>query len=92
LASAQGDVIGLAIQAQATAPTEHAAFYRRAVAATQRPVRAAGFVASERHTLEANYYDYARQLKREARRFSKPAQAAIAKRADAPSARPIAAE
>jgi Flavin-binding monooxygenase-like len=68
LADYQGQLIANAIVARQQAPGEHAAFRSRAQAEAG-PASATTFVASERHKLEANYYDYARQLKREARRF-----------------------
>jgi dimethylaniline monooxygenase (N-oxide forming) len=93
LAAAQGEVMARTILAKTNAPKEHAAFYARAAAAVGAgSVDAVGFVASERHTLEANYYDYARALKREARRFRAAAVAPAATRSQMPRGRPVAAE
>jgi dimethylaniline monooxygenase (N-oxide forming) len=69
LAAVQGEIIARAIVAKFAAPQDYCAFYKRAAMAATRSVREPGFVGSERHTLEANYYDYTRALKREARRF-----------------------
>ncbi len=94
LAAAQGEVIARTIASKAAAPAEHAAFYARAASAGAHPSRDANFVQSERHTLEANYYDYARALKREARRFRKAKTLAVAApgRSDATAGNPVAAE
>lgn len=92
LADAQGQIIANTIVAERAAPDDHAAFYARAAAAGAVSKRHEGFVASERHTLEANYYDYARALKREARRFRR-ARKILLEPVEAESrSRPVAAE
>ena len=92
LADAQGQIIANTIIAEREAPDDHAAFYARAAAAGAASMRAEGFVASERHTLEANYYDYARDLKREARRFRHARKIQLERPDPATHARPVAAE
>ncbi len=68
LAHLQGKVIANAIVADALVPAEAAAFRADAVRRAGPPSRQV-FVASDRHKLEANYFDYARALKRVVRRF-----------------------
>ena len=68
LAHLQGKIIANAIIADARVPAEAAAF-RKDVRRDAGPVSRQAFVGSERHTLEANYFDYARVLKRVVRRF-----------------------
>jgi dimethylaniline monooxygenase (N-oxide forming) len=92
LAQAQGEIISRTILAKTVAPDEHAAFYSRAAAADARATHSAAFVPSERHALEANYYDYTRALKREARRFKAAKSAAAISRSETTGARPVAAE
>ena len=62
LSDYQGRLISRFIHAQDRAPAR-AEWFRKLKSAATKPLEAA-FVASERHTLEANYYVYRRQLKR----------------------------
>ena len=68
LAALQGRIIAHAIVAARAAPVEARAFRAR-VARECGPVSKQHFVTSERHKLEANYFDYARALKRVAKMF-----------------------
>ncbi len=92
LAAAQGDVIANTIAAKAAARDEYEAFYARATSAAAKTTVKTGFVESERHTLEANYYDYARELMREARRFKVAKTARTASASTQTGTHPIAAE
>ena len=92
LADAQGHVIANTIVAEREAPDDYAEFYARAARAGAASMRREGFVASERHTLEANYYDYARALKREARRFRRARKIRLVPKEAEPRSRPVAAE
>jgi flavin-binding monooxygenase-like protein len=67
LADYQAQVIASSIIAQRCAPGRWAKFRGRLAHATER----ARFVASERHRLEVNYFDYRRQLKRLNRSFGR---------------------
>ncbi|HRK19831.1 MAG TPA: NAD(P)-binding domain-containing protein [Hyphomicrobiaceae bacterium] len=67
LADYQGRIIANAIVAERSDPSEYAEF--RARVSRPTPVSKEVFVDSERHKLEANYFDYARDLKREAKQF-----------------------
>ena len=67
LADYQGQIIANAIVAAEQALDEARAFRARASAGGGLP--RGRFVASERHILETNYYDYRRVLRREAARF-----------------------
>ena len=68
LAALQGKIIANAIIAAHSVPTE-ARLFRGDVMRHAGRVRQHLFVASERHRLEANYFDYTRDLKRVLRRF-----------------------
>lgn len=68
LADYQGRLIANLIVAGQRAP-ERASRYREMLASRHGDARARGFVASDRHRLEVNYYDYRRLLKRLLRRF-----------------------
>jgi thioredoxin reductase len=68
LADYQGDLIANLIVAGERAP-ETARQMRALIAAKDAASRGRSFVASDRHRLEVNYYDYRRLLKRIARRF-----------------------
>jgi cation diffusion facilitator CzcD-associated flavoprotein CzcO len=73
LAALQGQLIANAIVSSQSVPEEARAFRERAM----RNVGAVSrerFVASDRHKLEANYFDYARLLKKTARLFKRSAQ------------------
>lgn len=70
LAWLQGRIIANAIIAERTAPAESRAFRNRVRACTG-PVSKERFVGSERHKLEVNYFDYARELKKVIRSFAK---------------------
>ena len=70
LAALQGKIIANAIIAERAAPDEARAFRNR-VATGAGPVSMESFVASDRHKLEANYFDYARTLKRVVKMFKK---------------------
>lgn len=72
LADYQGRIIANAIIARQSAPAEYQAF--RARVSRPTPVSHEVFVDSERHKLEANYFDYARDLKREAKAFKTSAK------------------
>ena len=61
-----------AIIAAQESPDEFRAFRERV--ATAVPASKENFVSSDRHKLEANWFDYTRDLKREARRFVKSAR------------------
>ena len=69
LADYQGQIIANAILAEQTSPADAAKF--RAKVSAPTPVSNETFVESERHKLEANYFDYARDLKREVKAFGK---------------------
>ncbi len=92
LAAAQAEVMARTILAKSAAPDEYAAFYARAAVASTKSVRDAGFVTSERHALETNYYDYTRQLTREARRFRTMKAAKWTDQPKASNMKPVAAE
>lgn len=68
LAALQGRIIANAILARQSAREEWDTFRARVVAEAGRPSPLT-FVASDRHKLEANYFDYARTLKRVAAIF-----------------------
>jgi len=68
IADYQGQLIANLIVAQAKAP-DYAARFRAGIVATAGHGRRGTFLASDRHHLEANYYDYRRLLKRHIRRF-----------------------
>ena len=68
LAALQGKIIANAIVAERAAPSEAAAFRVRAHGQAG-PVSTEAFVASDRHKLEANYFDYARALRKAERKF-----------------------
>ena len=70
LAALQGKIIANAIVSARAAPAAAAAFRAR-VTAEAGPVSTEAFVASDRHKLEANYFDYARTLKKAIRKFGK---------------------
>jgi cation diffusion facilitator CzcD-associated flavoprotein CzcO len=69
LADYQGQLIANMIVAQAKAPD--VAHRRRQALAAQDARARRSFVASDRHRLEVNYYDYRRFLKRQIRRFGR---------------------
>lgn len=69
LADYQGQLIADLIVAENRAP-ERAQALREAIAARHAANVRRSFVASDRHRLEVNYYDYRRLLKRLMRRFS----------------------
>ncbi len=73
LAALQAEIIANAIVARHRFPQEEAAFMARAHDGAG-PASRRTYVASARHKLEANYFDYTRALKREARRFRKAAR------------------
>ncbi len=68
LADYQGQIIANLIVAEARAP-ERARQFRADLAAGRAGTQARAFVASDRHRLEVNFYDYRRLLKRLIRRF-----------------------
>ena len=68
LADYQGQLIANLIVAGAQAP-ERARLVRGLLAVRHNAAAKRGFVASDRHRLEVNYYDYRRLLKRLMRRF-----------------------
>lgn len=70
LAALQAEIIANAIVAGEVVPAEAEALLARA-RANAGPASRARFVDSARHKLEANYFDYTRALRREARRFSR---------------------
>ena len=70
LAALQGQIIANAIVADRAAPGVARAFRARVVQGAG-PVSTESFVASDRHVLEANYFDYARTLKKAARAFGR---------------------
>jgi hypothetical protein len=74
LAALQGSLIASAIIAGQCAPDEIRAF-REIATREAGSVSRQKFVASERHKLEANYYDYARALRRAAMVFKKARRA-----------------
>lgn len=84
----QGQLIANVIISQRAAPDEALAFRARAVA-DAGAVSSENFVASDRHKLEANYFDYARALKKAARRFKRAATAPFVPSMAAPVAEPI---
>lgn len=68
IADYQGQLIANYIVAEQKAP-ERAALFRQRMA--NEPEHGGAFLASDRHRLEANYYDYRRLLKRHLRRFGR---------------------
>jgi len=70
LADYQGQLIANSIVAEQKAPARGAAFRRRMLDNPEQGSGAA-FLASDRHRLEANYYDYRSLLKRHIRRFGR---------------------
>ncbi len=68
LADYQGDLIANLIVARELSP-DKAPRMRELIAAKDAASRGRSFVASDRHRLEVNYYDYRRMLKRLMRRF-----------------------
>jgi Flavin-binding monooxygenase-like len=72
LAALQGQLIANAIVAAQAVPEEARRFHERAVRNVGLVSRER-FVASDRHRLEANYFDYARALKKAARIFKRAA-------------------
>ena len=68
LADYQGDLIANLLVAGARAP-DTARRMRELIAARDAAARGRSYVASDRHRLEVNYYDYRRLLKRIMRRF-----------------------
>ena len=70
LAALQGKVIANAIIADRSVPEEAKAFHDEAKLHAG-PVSQQAFVATERHKLETNYFDYARTLKKVVRSFVK---------------------
>lgn len=68
LADYQGDLIANLIVAGERAP-ETTRQMRELIASKDAASRGSSFVASDRHRLEVNYYDYRRLLKRITRRF-----------------------
>ncbi len=68
LADYQGQMIANLIVAGQREP-ERARQFRDLLAERGKSARVSGVVASDRHRLEVNYYDYRRQLKRLMRRF-----------------------
>jgi thioredoxin reductase len=68
IADYQGQLIANLIVAQAKAP-DYAARFLAGIPRAPNDVRSGTFLASDRHRLEANYYDYRRLLKRHIRRF-----------------------
>jgi hypothetical protein len=97
LADYQGQLIANLIVAESLAAARATRFRKRIAAEAQAPRRGA-FVASDRHRLEVNYFDYRRLLKRLIRSFGRvrkmrlppPAHHATAK--PAPVQRATAAE
>jgi hypothetical protein len=97
LADYQGQLIANLIVAESLAAARAKRFRKRIAAEAQAPRRGA-FVASDRHRLEVNYFDYRRLLKRLIRSFGRvrrmrlppPAHRATAK--PAPVQRATAAE
>jgi hypothetical protein len=73
LAALQGQLIASAIVATQVAPEEARVFREQAVR-NVGSVSRERFVASDRHRLEANYFDYARALKKAARVFKRAAR------------------
>lgn len=69
LAALQAEIIANAIIARERVPAEAEALQARALAKAG-PASRTHFVDSARHKLEANYFDYAWALRREARRFA----------------------
>lgn len=72
IAEKQARIIANAVVASAQVPEEFAAFRSRV--STPSPVSGETFVSSDRHKLEANYFDYSRDLKREAKQFRRAAK------------------
>jgi len=68
LADYQGDLIANLIVARVREPNK-ARRMRELIAAKDAAARGRSYVASDRHRLEVNYYDYRRLLKRIMRRF-----------------------
>ena len=68
IADYQGQLIANLVVAQVKAP-ERAARFLAGMATAAGDVGRGTFLASDRHRLEANYYDYRRLLKRHIRRF-----------------------
>jgi pyruvate/2-oxoglutarate dehydrogenase complex dihydrolipoamide dehydrogenase (E3) component len=68
LADYQGQLIANLIIAEAKAP-ERAKRFRAGMSANDERLPPGMFLASDRHRLEANYYDYRQLLKRHIRRF-----------------------
>ncbi len=74
LADYQSRIIANAIIAADQAAPAYTEFRNKVTSAA--PVSTETFVASDRHKLEANYFDYARDLKREAKAFGPAINAA----------------
>jgi cation diffusion facilitator CzcD-associated flavoprotein CzcO len=87
IADYQGQLIANTIVAEAKAP-ERAARFRADMMRKPADVRPGAFLASDRHHLEANYYDYRRLLKRHIRAFGPVRQMRLD--AAAPARRPDA--
>jgi cation diffusion facilitator CzcD-associated flavoprotein CzcO len=68
LADYQGDLIANLVVARERSP-EKARQMRELIASKDAALRSRSYVASDRHRLEVNYYDYRRLLKRITRRF-----------------------
>ena len=77
LADYQGQLIANAIVADALAPDE-ARRFRDEIQVRGKGLPRGNFVKTARHILETNYYDYARILKREARKFRKARKLSLA--------------
>ena len=93
LADYQGQLIANVIVAAALVPDE-ARRFREEIQVRGKGLPRGNFVASARHILVTNYYDYVGVLKREVRRFRKARRLSLAldKPADAVQPRAIAAE
>ncbi len=90
LADYQGRLIANTIVAKSEVPDEYAAI-RATVAHAVVPPSAGKFVASERHKLEANYFDYSRLLIRIAKKFHTAHTKSLPATAATPPGRPLAA-
>jgi cation diffusion facilitator CzcD-associated flavoprotein CzcO len=77
LADYQGRLIANAIVAKQLVPDE-ARRFREEIQARAKGLPRGNFVKSARHILETNYYDYARILKREARKFRRAGKLSLA--------------
>jgi hypothetical protein len=91
LADYQGQLIANLIVAERLAAARAMRFRERITAEAQAPRRGA-FVASDRHRLEVNYYDYRRLLKRLIRSFGAVRNMTLPPPANRPATKPASVQ